>query len=111
MKRGTRLRKSSRVEGRGLVDLPGEEPPAQRAEGHEADAELLEDRQDLRLRLAPPQRIFALQRRDRLDRVGAADGLHARLGEAEVLHLALADQLLHRARHSSIGTFGSTRCW
>ena len=30
--------------------------------------------------------------------MGAADRLHARFGQAEVLHLALLDQLLHRAR-------------
>ena len=56
-------------------------------------------RQDLRLGLAPPQRVLALQRRDRLDGVRAADRLHAGLGQAEVLDLALADQFLHRAGH------------
>ena len=55
-------------------------------------------RQHLRLRLAPPQRVLALQRGHRLHRVRAADRLHARLRQAEVLDLALADQLLHRAR-------------
>src|SRR4051812_220264 len=33
------------------------------AGGHEADAELLQGRQDLVLGLSPPQRVFALQRR------------------------------------------------
>ena len=50
------------------------------------------------LGLAPPQRIFALQRGDRLHRVRAADRLHAGFGQAEVLDLAFADQVLHRAR-------------
>ena len=36
---------------------------------------------------------------DRLHGVRPADGSCARLGEAEVQHLALADQLLDRARH------------
>ena len=36
-------------------------------------------------------------RRDRLHRVGAADGRGAGLGQAEVLHLARVDQLLDRA--------------
>ena len=43
-------------------------------------------------------------------RVGAADRLRAGFGEAEVLDLARADQLLHAPATSSIGTFGSTRC-
>ena len=85
------------VEGRGLVDLPGEEALAERAERHEADPELLERRQDLLLGLAPPERVLALQGGDRLDGVGAADRLHARLGEAEVPDLARLDQLLHGA--------------
>ena len=51
------------------------------------------------LRLSPPERVLALQRRDRLDGVGAADRLHAGLGEAEVLDLPLLDQLLHGAGH------------
>ena len=37
------------------------------------------------------------ERRDRLDGVRAADRLHAGLREAEVLDLALADQVLHGA--------------
>ena len=49
------------------------------------------------LGLAPPERVLALQRGDRLDGVRAADRLHARLGEAEVPDLARLDQLLHRA--------------
>ena len=50
--------------------------------------------QDLVLGLAPPQRVFALQRRHGLDRVRAADRLHAGLGQAEVLDLAFANQVL-----------------
>ena len=80
-----------------LVDLPGQEALAERAEGDEADPELLERRQDLRLGLAPPERVFALERGDRLDGVCAADRLHACLGQPEVPHLARVDQLLDRA--------------
>jgi hypothetical protein len=47
----------------------------------------------------PPQRVFALERGDRLDGVRAANRLHARFGKAEVLDLALLNQFLHRARH------------
>ena len=49
------------------------------------------------LGLAPPQRVFALQRGDRLDGVRAADRLRAGLGQAEVLDLARLDQVLDRA--------------
>ena len=82
-----------------LVDLAREEALAQRAVRHEADAELLEGRQHLRLRARRPQRVFALEGRDGLDGVGPADRLDARLGEAEVLDLARLDQLLDRSRH------------
>ncbi len=54
-------------------------------------------RQDLVLGIAAPERVLGLQRGDRVDRVGAADRLRRRLGEAEVAHLALLDQLGHRA--------------
>jgi hypothetical protein len=47
-----------------------------------------------------------LERRDRLDGMGATDRLHSRFGKAEVLHLALLDQLLHRARHIFDGHVG-----
>ena len=50
------------------------------------------------LRLAPPQRVFALQRRDRLNRVGAPNRPHAGLRQAEVLDLALLNQVLDRPR-------------
>src|SRR5436190_2828116 len=87
----------ARIERRRLVDLPGEETLAQWTEGDEADPELLERREDLLLRLAPPQRVLALQRRHRLHRVRAADRRCTRFGEAEVLHLPLGDQLPNRA--------------
>ena len=99
------------VERRVCVDRAGEEALAQRAERHEADAEFFERRQDLLLRLAPPQRIFALQRRDRLHRMRAADRLRAGLGQAEVLDLACRIRSFTVPATSSIGTFGSTRCW
>ena len=71
-------------EGRGLVDLARQEAFAERAERHEADAELLERRQQLLFGPAPPQRVLALDGGHRLHGVRAADGLHAGLGEAEV---------------------------
>jgi hypothetical protein len=61
------------------VDLPGQEAFAERAERHEADAELLERREDRLLRLAPSERVLALKGGHRLHRVRAADRLHAGL--------------------------------
>ena len=45
------------------------------------------------LGLAPEQRVLALQRGDRVNRVGAADGARAGLGQAEVPYLARRDEL------------------
>ena len=97
-KRGTPLRKSVLSNVVVCVDLAGEEAPAERAERHEADAELLERRQHLRFRLAPPERVLALQRGYRLRGVSAADRLHAGLGQPEVPDLPFANQILDRAR-------------
>ena len=87
--------------------LPVRKPLPKRTEGDEADPQFLADRQHLRFGLTPPERVFALDRRDRLDRMRAADGCGASLGQAEVPDLALRDQVLHRAgdvldRHTRI---------
>src|SRR5947209_11826819 len=87
------------VEGRVLVHLACEEALAEWAVGHEADTEFLAGRNHFRLRPPPPERVFVLYGRDRLDGVRAADRLHSRFRETEVLDLALLNQLLHRARH------------
>ena len=79
------------------AEAAGEEAAAERAVGDEADPQLAQGRQDLVLGIAAPERVLGLQRRDRMGRVGAADRLRRRLGEAEVAHLALLDQLGHRA--------------
>src|ERR1700730_16177486 len=60
------------AERRVLADGAREETPTERAEGNQADPEFLERRQDLLLRFSPPQRVFALEGRHRLDCVGAA---------------------------------------
>ena len=70
---------------------------AERAERYEADAELDQGRQDLLLGLAPPQRVLALQRGDRLDGARPADGADAGLGQPELLDLALCDEVLDGA--------------
>ncbi len=86
-------------EGGVFVDLSGEIAPAQRAERHEADPKFLACRQHFLLNGSPPQRVFALDCRDRLDGVGAADGFRACFRKAKVLDLACLDQVLHRSRH------------
>ena len=97
-KRGEMLRKSLRAERRGRVDLAGEKARAERTERHEADAELLAGGEHaVLLDVARPQRVLALHGGDRLHGVRATDRLRARLGQAEVLHLPLLNQLLHRA--------------
>ena len=75
----------------------GEEAVAERRVGHEADAELAQQRQQLGLRVAGPQRVLGLQRGDRVHGVGAADRVGAGLGQADVADLALGDQLGQRA--------------
>src|SRR5205823_1602934 len=81
------------------VDRAGQEALAEGTERHEPDAELLQSWQQLFFRASPPQRVFALDRGDLLDRVRAADRAHACFGHAEVLHLALRNQFLDRSRH------------
>src|SRR5206468_6891015 len=49
------------------------------------------------LRVARPERPLALQRRDRMHGVSAADRRRRRLGESEVPHLARVDELFHRS--------------
>ena len=55
------------------------------------------DTDHLVLEVACPQRPLALQRRDRMNGTRPLDGLGARLGQAEIAHLAGLDQLGHRA--------------
>ena len=61
------------------ADFSGEKAFAERAEGNKSNSKLFEGRQDQRFRLSPPERVFALKRSYRLDRVRATDGLHAGL--------------------------------
>ena len=91
-----------RVEG-GLcvhVHLPGQEALSQRPPRNEADAKLL-----TRLKHAVvfhasfDERVFGLDGGNRLNRVRAANGLRARLREAEVQNLPGLDQILDRAGH------------
>src|SRR5437762_4734395 len=115
--RFARLRREAResvaeigtVECSVFVDLSCEKASAQRTVRNKADSEFFECRQYFRFGVSHPQRVFALDRSDRLDCVCAADRLHARFRKAEVLDLTFANKLLHRSgylfdRHVRINT-------
>ena len=65
--------------------------------GDEADAEFAQHRQHRGFGVAGPQRVLRLQSGDRMHGVGAADRVHPGLGQPDVAHLALRDQLRDRA--------------
>ena len=94
------------VELGGCVDLAGEEAFAERAEGNEADAEFFERGHDGLFRLAPEERVLALQCGDGLHGVSAADGLCACFGETEVFDLACLNQVLDCAGGVFDGSVG-----
>src|SRR5947209_2827140 len=87
------------VEGGGFVDLARQIAPTERAVGHEANAKLLTGRQHVLFRGSPPQRVFTLDGRNRLDGVSAPDDLRRGFRQSEMLHLACFDELLHRSGH------------
>src|SRR5262245_60785186 len=87
------------VERSVFVDLSREEAFPQRAIWNEADSEFLEGRQRFRFRPSRPQRVFALDCSDRLDRMCATNRLRSCFRKAEVFHLTLLNQVLHRSRH------------
>ena len=86
------------VEGGVGVDGAGEEAFAEGAEGDEADAEFFEGGEDFVFGFAPPEGEFGLECGDGLDGEGAADGLGGGFGEAEVIDLALGDEVFDGAR-------------
>src|SRR6266404_1703308 len=50
-------------------------------------------------RLSPPQGVFALERRDRIDGVCAPDRLHTRFRKSEVPDLTFLNQIFHCSCH------------
>ena len=77
------------------LDLAGQKTAAQRAVGHETDAQILHQRQNLFLDRAFPKRIFALQGRNRMGGVGTANAVRARLRKAKKANFAFLDQPRH----------------
>ncbi len=98
-KRGTMLRKSDLSNFVFSSILPVRKPLPSGLNGTKPIPSSSQRREDFLFGLSPPQRVLALERRDRLDRVRSPDRLRAGFGQAEVLDLALPDQLLHRAGH------------
>ena len=62
------------------ADRAGEEAVTERRVGHEPDAELTQHREHAVFGVAGPQRVFGLQRGDRVDGVGSSDRGRAGLG-------------------------------
>ena len=79
----------------GALEPAGEEASSQRAVGHKPDAQLANRGQDLLFRVAAPERVFGLERRDGVFGVGPADGRRRRLRQPQVADLPLPDQLRH----------------
>src|ERR1700733_2355375 len=97
------------VELRVLADASGEKALAQRAVGHEAEAEFGQRGQHpglWALRFAPPQGVLALYGRHRLHGVGTANRLGRRLRHPEVLYLPTIDQFLDGSRDVLDGNLG-----
>jgi hypothetical protein len=84
-------------DGAGIADGAAQETAPEGAEGDEGDAQLSNHGQYLGFRVAGPQRIFGLQRRDGVNSMGAADGLGSGLRQAQRLYLARLDQARHGA--------------
>ena len=70
-------------------DFAGEKAAAQGTKGHEANTQLAQNRNYLGLQIPFPKRVLALQRRDRMDGVSAANIANAGLGKTEKSHLPL----------------------
>jgi hypothetical protein len=86
------------IELRSCGDRASEKALTKWAEWNEADPEFFEGWQHLLFRASPPERVFALNCGDRLDAVCPTDCLDSWFRKAEVLHLTLLNEILHRSR-------------
>src|ERR1700676_1497029 len=87
------------VELRIFFDRACEKALSQGAVRDKPNPEFLQGRYHFLFGSPRPQRVLALESGDGLDGVSAADRLPARFGKAEVLDLALLNQILHRSRN------------
>src|SRR5208282_4211453 len=74
-------------------NLASQESAAQWGVGNQPNAQLAQDRQDLRLRVPGPEGVLRLQGGDWMHRVGTADRVRPGLGETDVADLSLGNQL------------------
>jgi hypothetical protein len=81
------------------VDGARQEADAERAPGHETDAEFLAKREDTLFRATPQHRVFALDCAQGQGGMRAAQGLQSHLGQSPVQHFALFHQVLDGAGH------------
>ena len=79
----------------GALDVARQKSAAEGTERNETDAELAQQRNDARFEIALPQRVLALQRRDRMHRMRAPDGLLARFRYSEKSDLSFGHELRH----------------
>ena len=91
------------------LDAPGEQAAPERRIGDVAHAEFLARGHDVFFNVAKPQRVFGLQRGQRMFGMRAAQCLGAGFADADKTHLAARDQLTHRAyglfnRHAGVNT-------
>src|SRR5215216_5309281 len=87
------------VECCAFIHFSREKTSAQRTVWDETDSKFLKRRQHFLLGFSPPQRVFVLHCRHRLNCVCTTDCWHSRFRKTEVLDLPLVNQILHRARH------------
>ena len=99
-KRGPWRRKSFSSRSSGDLKRPDRKPRPSGEYGDEPDAQLAAGRQDLGLGVTRPQRVLRLERRDRVDRVRAAQRLGRGLAQPDVAHLALLDHAPPSRRRS-----------
>ena len=74
-------------------DTAGKKAAPERGEWHQSDAQLPQDRDDIRLQMALPKRVLGLQHRNRTDRMRPANRGGRGLRQTEIANLAGTDQI------------------
>ncbi len=92
------------------LHFPGEEAAAQRAEGHESIPSSCNVGR-ISFSMARSHREYSLCRAVTGCTRVLCGSWRRSLPTSEVQYLTVCDQVLYGAATSSIGTFGSTRCW